>query len=108
MKTYILRKSDNCSDGGTTVGVYLNKFKCDKDLQELNKPRLDEELIYHECSDCRSNNCMEISDKFKLKDTCKRAVIKSDRNGEYCENDLSDWYSMKTDWYYVEETDVKE
>lgn len=109
MKAYILSKSTNTSDGGITVGVYLDKTKCDTDLKRLNFPRLDEELIHKECENCNCNDYRnDQHGKLKSRNTCQRADIKTDRNGEYCENDLSDWYSMKTDWYFVEETEILE
>jgi len=86
----------------------LNKEKCDKDVDELNKPREAEELIYEECCKCRNDEYGSPDDIFRLRDVCKMASIKTDRNGDYCENDRSSYYSMKTDSYYVEETNIIE
>jgi hypothetical protein len=105
MKAYIVGKYDSTSDG-ITVGVYLDKEKCEKDIAELNKPHDAETILYEECLKCSDHDYGCNKQVFKLRNECKRQAIKTDRNGEYCENDLSDYYSMKTERYYINETEL--
>ena len=108
MKAYIVLKYGSYDDGGRIVGVWLDKEQCDADVAKLNEPRKAEEILHEECVKCRDLDTNRDGDVFILRDSCQRAIIKTDRNGEYCKNDMEDYYSMKSDSYHIEETDVIE
>lgn len=108
MKAYVVSKYGNCDDGGTIVGVWLDKEQCESDVEKLNEPRKKELLLHEECVKCRDFDAHREDEVFLLKDSCPHANIKTDRNGEYCENDMENYYSMKSDSYHIEEIEVVE
>lgn len=106
MKVYIVNKCGVCDDDGIDIGVYFDKEKCDKDVAKLKKPREEEDKLYEECCKCRQNKYGSEDDEYRLKEKCNRSCIKTDRNGDYCENDKSNYYGLKEDNYYVRELEV--
>lgn len=106
-KAYIVSKSLYYDfDSDITVGVYLDKQKCEEEVKKLNIPFKREERISEECRKCRTDKNGNDICGFRLKNTCKRSCIKEDRNGKYCENDKSNEYGIKSYAYFIHEVDL--
>jgi hypothetical protein len=101
-KAYIVYRSWGICDDSSIVGIFLDEKKADEYVEEHGKERKEEEKLYKKCYECRTDE--EI---FNSKDTCDKAVIKTDRHGLYCENDMSDFYSsVSSNSYWKVEVDI--
>ena len=91
-------------DDESVIGVFLDEKKADEYVKEHNKDREEEMKLYERC-----NKCIEGTNKktFNLKDSCENAIIKEDRYGLYCENDMSDYYrGANSNSYWKVEKDI--
>jgi hypothetical protein len=78
-------------------GICLDIDRAKELIKELNKPHEEECKIQEMCSQCYGEDREEYENNpYKLRNTCPRASIKEDRNGEYCENELISMYDMTT------------
>jgi hypothetical protein len=103
-KAYLVYKSWGICDDSSVVGVFLDEKIADEYVEEHGKNRIIEMKRYEKCYECKEKDNEMF--KFKLKDLCENAVIKEDRHGLYCENDMSDFYSISSDDYWKVETDI--
>lgn len=99
MKAYVIVKQTNIDDFWSLEEVCLSEEICDKKILELNKENKAYMEQAHICDKCYdwSKDTIE----FILKNECKIANVKTDRNGEYCESQ-HDYYSQPDNYYKVE------
>lgn len=109
-KVYLVGHSWDICDDDITVGVFLNKEKAEKYVNEHNIPRQEKEKQQKICQKCRKYNEYDNpeDDAFILSGECPLSKIETDRHGAYCEHDISDPYGglSGTDYYYVSELDL--
>jgi len=105
-KAYVIYESWGTCDDSSVIGVFLDENKANEYIKERNKDREKETEYYGKCSKCRKTT--EDKEIFKYENSCKNAVIKEDRHGLYCENDMSDFYSMSSNSYWKVETNILE
>lgn len=105
-KVYLVWESWGTCDDKSCVGAFLNEEKADQYIEEHMIPR-NKELEQHEkCKVCRCCNEHDLhyshkyNEVFRLENECPVAKIGTDRNGKYCENDISDYYSMESNSYW--------
>jgi len=102
-KAYLVYESWGICDDSSVVGVFLNENKADEYVKEHRKDRKDEMERYEKCNKCKE----EGGEIFILKKSCENAVIKEDRHGLYCENDMSDYYrGVDSNDYWKVETNI--
>jgi len=78
-------------------------------VKELNVPYNEEYKILEKCIDCYGEDREEFEDNpYKFRNECSRACIKTDRNGEYCENELLSRYELNESHYYGIEMEMIE
>lgn len=105
-QVYLVYASWGTCDDSSCIGAFLDEQKADEYIREHMIPR-NEELIQHEkCKKCRCcdekdyNYTNDYDEVFKLEKDCSIAKIGMDRNGRYCENDISEYYSMTSSDYW--------
>lgn len=108
-KVYIVSESWGTCDDSSYVGAFLDEKQADNYIAEHRKPREEDEKQHKRCRKCRrcdSNNYEDRNNYFDLRNQCDKAVIKKDRNGKYCENDLSEYYQISSNDYWKEEIEL--
>ncbi|WP_024347410.1 hypothetical protein [Lacrimispora indolis] len=109
-KAYLVGHSWGICGDGIEEGVFLDKEKAEKYVQENNIPYENARKQQELCRDCRK--CDEYDrpedEIFSLAEECQFAKIGVDRHGKYCENDKHDEYSGMSgvDYYYMSELDL--
>lgn len=105
-QVYLVYESWGICDDESCVGAFLDEAEADKYISEHMIPR-NRELEQHEkCKRCRCcdeedyHYTHKYDEVFRLKNECQNAEIGIDRNGKYCDNDISDYYSMNTNNYW--------
>lgn len=105
-KVFLVSESWGTCDDSSVVGAFLDECKADEYIAEHMIPR-NKELKQHElCKKCRCCDkedyyCSHKYDEvFILEDVCPIAKIDTDRNGKYCENDISEYHRMNTNSYW--------
>ena len=96
-KAYIVKSSYDVYHEDDSIGVFLDKTKCDNFIKTKNEARKAEKILIERCEKCRLN------EEFDLRDECSDCAIKNDRYGEYCENEHNDY---TTPHYYCEEIEI--
>jgi len=71
-------------------GVFLDVEKGREYIKEKNIPHNEIQKLVSECWECHEENYDDEVSVFKSRYTCPRSCIKTDRNGEYCENHVSE------------------
>jgi len=108
-KAYLVYESWGICDDSSVIGVFLDENNADEYVKEHNKEREEEIKLYEKCSKCIERRTNENEETFRLKDSCENAVIKEDRHGLYCENDMSDFYKgANSNAYWKVEKDILE
>lgn len=113
-KAYLVGRSPGssfCFDGDITIGIFLDKGKAEKYVEENNIPYEKAEKQQKMCRRCRDCDDCDDTPKgytFSLVDECQLAKIGVDRHGKYCENDMHSEYSERSgiDYYFMSELDL--
>lgn len=108
-KAYLVGHSWGCTNDDITIGIFLDKDKAEKYVDENNIPYEKAEKQQKMCRECRKcDDYDRPEDVFSLADECQFAKIGVDRHGKYCENDKHGEYSgmSEVDYYYMSELDL--
>ena len=105
-KGYMVYKSCICSDDSEDVCMFLDIQKGMDYVKEMNIPSKKEDKIMDKCYECTKHDYDE-EKPYKFKNTCDRACIKSDRYGEYCENEMVEYYQKTQPTYYGREIEIR-
>lgn len=113
-KAYIVYQSWGTCDDSSILGIFLDKTKANAYVSDHMIPR-NKELEQHEkckicrCCDKADYHCTHDYDYiFNLENDCINAKIGEDRYGKYCENDISDFYSLSTSTFWASEVEIIE
>lgn len=105
-KCYLVYESWCTCDDSSVIGVFLDKDKAEEYIRVKNIDRKKEEVKHEKCALCVEYTEGETC--FKLKDICEEAKILKDRHGDYCENDMSDYYqAISTNSYWIVESELR-
>jgi hypothetical protein len=111
-KMYIIKETQEWWDDSIVVCVMDSKEQCDEIIAEFNKEYNSARELRDECESCIEesfNKSQELYESdFELRNTCGRSNLKTDRNGIYCENDMSHNSTNMISYYYVSEISVRE
>lgn len=105
-QVYLVYESWGTCDDSSCVGAFLDESKADEYINEHMIPRKKELEQHEKCKECRGRDEIdffcdhEYDEVFRLESECPVAKVETDRNGKYCENDISDYYSMNTNSYW--------
>lgn len=108
-KVYLVSESWGTCDDSSYVGAFLDEKQANDYITEHRKPREADEKQHERCRKCRrcdSKNYGDRNEYFDLRNQCDKAIIKKDRNGKYCENDLSEYYSISSNDYWKTEVEL--
>lgn len=111
-KVYLVYESWGICDDESCVGAFLDEKKADKYIEEHMIPRNKELEQLKMCDKCRCRDkedyhrTNEYDEIFLLENECPFAKIGVDRNGKYCENEIEEYYRMKTNEYWKVEIDI--
>ena len=108
-KVYLVYQSWGTCDDSSIVGAFLDEKQADDYIFEHRKPRVEDEKQHEKCRKCRRCDTKKYGDDneyFDLRNKCDKAKIGKDRNGKYCENDLSEYYYINSDDYWKNEVEL--
>lgn len=103
MKALLVQSSQRYDDGYNTIGIYLDINKGKEFVEQMNIEYFKESNEINMCYKCNETNLED--EVYKLRETCSRACIKTDRHGEYCENEKGH-YDMINPHYSGEEVEI--
>lgn len=108
-KVYLVYEYRGICDDSNIVGAFLDEKQADDYIFEHRKPRVEEEKQHEKCRKCRRCDTKKHGDDneyFDLRNKCDNAKIGKDRNGKYCENDLSEYYHINSYDYLKSEVEL--
>jgi|GEM_PF-4874918 len=110
MKVFLIYEEDGYmyDTRSTLIGFVKDEESAKSYIAEKNKPYDEEYSKYKKCQECRKyedDDIYEETEMFRYSDICEVAEIKNDRNGEYCENDLSGECEFDNPYYWYMEAD---
>lgn len=106
-KALVIWSYDSSCWEGNIHAVAFDIEKGKQWIEENNKPHAEECKIQEMCSECYGSDREAFeTNQYKLRTTCPRASIKTDRNGEYCENELLNSHDMLTPYYSGIEVEI--
>lgn len=103
MKALLVQSSQRWDDGYDAIGIYLDINKGKEFVEQMNVDYFKESQEIDMCYKCDYTN--DGSEGYKFRETCPRACIKTDRNGEYCENEKGH-YDMVNPHYSGQEVEI--
>ena len=108
-KVYLVYQSWGSCDDSNIVCAFLDEKQADNYVSEHREQRAEDEKQHEKCKKCRRCDTTKYGDDneyFDLRNKCNKAKIGKDRNGKYCENDLSSYYSITSDDYWKNEVEL--
>lgn len=96
-----------CDDSGI-VGLFTDESKADNYIEEHMVERNKDIKQHEKCQRCRrvEKDYEDDEEYFDLENECEEAKIGIDRNGKYCEHDMSEYYSITSNSYWKEEVEI--
>lgn len=108
-KMYIIKETQEWWDDSKDICVMYSEEECDGIISELNEEYNNTKALRDECESCIMDTCGEIVEEhFTLRNTCNRSSLKADRNGLYCEGNMSHTNANMISYYYVTEISIRE